>query len=163
VGWVKINTDGARKEDGRAGCGGILRGSEGEWHGGFSKYVRMCSAYVAELCGVYEGLQYARRLWFILVELNVDSLVVAKTLLDEGDVRPISRNLVQKIRRLLQMAWEVKVQHSYREANTCADALTNIGCSMGSTLMIYESCQTQLRHLLVADQMGVPHPRMVNL
>jgi hypothetical protein len=98
-----------------------------------------------------------------LVELNVDSLIVGKTLLDEEDVSPISRSLVQKIRRLLQMAWEVKVQHSYRETNTCADALANIGCSMGSTLMIYESCPTQLRHLLVADQMGVPQPRMINL
>ena len=88
---------------------------------------------------------------------------MAKTLLDEGDVSPISRNLVQKIRRLLQMTWDVKVQHSYREANTSADALANICCSMGSTLMIYESCSTQLRHLLVADQMGVLHPRMVNL
>jgi len=123
----------------------------------------MCSAYVAELWGVYEGLQYARRLGFILVELNVDSLVVTKNLLDEEDVSPISRSLVQKIRRLLQMAWEVKVQHSYRDANTCADALANIGCSMGSTLMIYKSCSTQLRHLLVADQMGVPQPRMINL
>jgi ribonuclease HI len=52
------------------------------WLGGFSKYVGMCSAYVAELWGVYEGLRYARRLGFILVELNVDSLVVAKTLMD---------------------------------------------------------------------------------
>ena len=67
---------------------------------------------------------------FILVELNVDSLVVAKTLLDEEDVSPISRSLVQNIRRLLEMVWEVKVQHSYREANTCADALANIGCKM---------------------------------
>ena len=59
-----------------------------------------------------------------MVELNVDSLVLAKTLLDEEDVSPISRSLVQKIRRLFQMAWEVKVQHSYREANTCVDALS---------------------------------------
>ena len=103
-----------------------------------------------------------RRLGFVLVELNVDSLVVAKTLLDEEDVSAISRSLVQNIRRLLQMVWEVKVQHSYHEANTCADALVTIGCKMESTLMIYESCPTQLRHLLVADQMGVPQPRMVN-
>jgi len=61
------------------------------------------------------------------------------------------------------MGWKVKVQHSYREANTCTDALTNIGCSMRSTLLIYESCPTQLRHLLVANQMEVPQLRMVNL
>jgi hypothetical protein len=55
TGWVKINTDGARK-GGRAGCGGTIWGSKGEWLGGFSKYVGMFSAYVTELWEVYESL-----------------------------------------------------------------------------------------------------------
>ena len=41
---------------------------------------------------------------FILVELNVDYLDVAKTLLDGEDVSTINRSLVQKITRLLHMA-----------------------------------------------------------
>jgi hypothetical protein len=126
-------------------------------------YVGMCSVYVAELWGGSEDLRYARRLRFILIELNVDSLDVAKTLLDGEDVSTINRSLVQKITRLLQMMWEVKVQHSYCEANTCAYALANIGCSMRSTLIIYESCPTQLRHSLVADQLRASQPHMVKL
>ncbi|MCI61928.1 ribonuclease H, partial [Trifolium medium] len=30
TGWVKINTDKACREDGRTGCGGLIKGSEGE-------------------------------------------------------------------------------------------------------------------------------------
>ncbi|PNX90504.1 ribonuclease H, partial [Trifolium pratense] len=36
VGWVRLNTDGAHSEDGSIGCGGIIRGSDGEWLGGFA-------------------------------------------------------------------------------------------------------------------------------
>jgi hypothetical protein len=36
-GWVKLNTDGASKSTGNAGCGCIIRGSYGEWLGGFAK------------------------------------------------------------------------------------------------------------------------------
>jgi len=61
------------------------------------------------------------------------------------------------------MDWEVKVRHSYREADSCTDTLANIGYSMRFILMTYESCPTQIRHLLVVDQIGVSHPRMIKL
>jgi hypothetical protein len=47
VGRVKLNTDGACKVGGGAGCGGLIRGSDGQWLGGFAKNVGRCSAYVA--------------------------------------------------------------------------------------------------------------------
>ncbi|PNX73149.1 hypothetical protein L195_g029047 [Trifolium pratense] len=57
-----------RGEDARIGCGGIIRGSNGGWLGGFVKYVGHVTTYVAELWGVYEGLQVARRINFLRVE-----------------------------------------------------------------------------------------------
>jgi hypothetical protein len=51
--FVKINTDGAYKADQVAGCGGVIRGMHGEWLGGFAKGVGLCSAFIAELWGVY--------------------------------------------------------------------------------------------------------------
>jgi len=43
VGWVRLNTDGSCKDGGHIDCGGIIRGSNGEWIGGFSEYIRVCS------------------------------------------------------------------------------------------------------------------------
>ncbi|MCI88056.1 ribonuclease H protein, partial [Trifolium medium] len=61
--YVKLNTDGACKEGGRrAGCGGVIRGNQGEWLGDFVKGVGYCNAFVAELWGVLEGLRLAQRL-----------------------------------------------------------------------------------------------------
>jgi hypothetical protein len=48
-GWVRLNTNGSCKEGNRVWCGGLVRGSEGEWLGGFSKFVGSCSACIAEL------------------------------------------------------------------------------------------------------------------
>jgi hypothetical protein len=36
-GWVKFNTDGAAKAGTASGCGGVIRGSHGEWIDGFAK------------------------------------------------------------------------------------------------------------------------------
>jgi hypothetical protein len=39
----------------------------------------------------------------------------------------------------------------YREANFCVDALASIGCGVGNTMIFYESCPTQIRHLFIVD------------
>ncbi|PNX84595.1 ribonuclease H [Trifolium pratense] len=85
IGWVppkenfvKVNTDSASKNNNVAGCGGVVRGSHGEWVGGFAKCVGRSSALVAETWGVLEELRYAWRLEFQKVELNVDSITLVK-------------------------------------------------------------------------------------
>ena len=36
------------------------------------------------------------------------------------------------------MDWDIKVCHSYHEANACADALANMGCNHEAILIFYE-------------------------
>jgi len=52
----------------------------------------------------------------------MDSKVVVKNLTSDGDVGAAGFRLLQKIRQLLELDWEVKVCHTYREANFCVDA-----------------------------------------
>jgi hypothetical protein len=54
-GFIKINTDGACRSDQLAGCGGVIRGSQGEWIRGFAKNVGRCNAFMAELWGVLKA------------------------------------------------------------------------------------------------------------
>jgi hypothetical protein len=58
--------------------------------------------------------------------------------------------------------WDVRICHTYREANLCADALAQIGCDLGNSMMYYESCPTQIRHLVTADAAGASVPRLVS-
>ncbi|GAU12817.1 hypothetical protein TSUD_73040 [Trifolium subterraneum] len=72
--------NGARKDNNKAGCGGIIRGNKGEWLGGFAKGVGECSAFIAELWGVFEGLSLAKRMCFRKVELHIDSVAVVQVI-----------------------------------------------------------------------------------
>ncbi|GAU43826.1 hypothetical protein TSUD_399190 [Trifolium subterraneum] len=162
---VKLNTDGACKDDRTAGCGGIIRNSDGRWIGGFAKSLGKwkCNSYVAELWGVLEGLKYARRLGYQAIDLNVDSLAVKQVLTSGSSNNLLGQNLVKNIRRLLELNWKVTVEHSYRKANTCADALANIGCSLDYNIIFYDNPPTQLRHLLEADALRITTPRLILL
>jgi ribonuclease HI len=111
AGWVRINSDGAGKENGYAGCGGFIRSSDKEWLGGFP-------AYVAELWGIFEGLKLARRLGFHKVEVCFDSRAVYNNIVNGMNSNVMGESLVQRIHHLMELDWEVmKMKHIYREQN----------------------------------------------
>ncbi|PNX97917.1 ribonuclease H [Trifolium pratense] len=159
--FVKLNTDGASKAGNRAGCGGVIRGNQGEWLGGFAKGVGNCSAFVAELWGVLEGLLLVQRMGFENVELSIDSKAVVHVITAGKATSADGYAIVRKIRRLLLMDWNVKVLHEYREANKCADALANTGCILDLELIFYQECPMEIRNILLADELGISTPRII--
>jgi ribonuclease HI len=77
---------------------------------------------------VFEGLEYAWRLEFCKVELNVDSLRVVEVIKYGGISSAMGYSLTKEIHRLVSLEWDVKILHSYREANQCADRFANMKC-----------------------------------
>jgi hypothetical protein len=63
------------------------------------------------------------------------------------------------------MDWEVQICHSYRESNTCADALANLNlvCDHEPGMRVYDQCPARLSLLLLADVMGITTPRVISL
>jgi ribonuclease HI len=72
-GWIRFNTAGTYKGGSVAGCGRVSRGKNGKWICVFLKRLGVCSAYVAELLGVFESLNLARPHGFHKIVLHVDS------------------------------------------------------------------------------------------
>jgi ribonuclease HI len=70
-----------------------------------------------------EGLKHAKRLNFRAVELHIDSLVVVQNIAAKKSNKIVARTLVERIRKLIDLDWEVVVHHSYREANFCVDMI----------------------------------------
>jgi ribonuclease HI len=161
--FVRLNTDGAYKVNQAAGCGGVIRGCDGEWIGGFAKGVGLCSAFMAELWGVLEGLKYVRRLGFLKVELHIDSKAVVQVVETRHLRSSLGVALAKQIWHLLNMDWCVEISHSYREANKCADALINFGCSLNHEIMVFDVCPSHLREIYRDDRMGVFIPIMIPL
>jgi len=76
VSWVRLNTKGSCRDGGHIGCGGIIKGNDGEFLGAFSKYIGIGSAYLTGLWGVLEGLMYVRRFQFRFIELVVKDITL---------------------------------------------------------------------------------------
>jgi len=91
-----------------------LQGEDGEWICGFSKCIGICSAYVAELWRVFEGLTLACDHGFSRVELHVNFRVTVNSLNNKTMDSVCGWRLLQQIHMLLEMDWEVRVCHSYR-------------------------------------------------
>jgi hypothetical protein len=85
---------------------------------------------VAELWSVYEGLCLARRQNFNNIKLQVDSLVVVRGIKGEEVGSARGRILLNRIRWPMNMDWNVRISHIYREANKVADAIASLGCSI---------------------------------
>lgn len=134
--WVKLNMDGAYFIGRTLGCEGIIRGMHGECMGDFSKFIGNCSARRVELWGIYEGLSLANDLGFSRVELNVNSIITIEMLKSRQATNMDRYSLVKQILHLMKMFEEVKVAHTYREANLCANALAKFGVESGEDMVL---------------------------
>jgi ribonuclease HI len=133
----------------------------GDWLGGFAKGLGGCSIEMAELWGAWEGLNLAWNLGFRRVELRLDAMNIVKILNREKVVITFGWNLCNRIWKLMEREWEVQIRHTYREGNSCADALAHMGSNLGSAVMFYECCPYQIRNLVSADAAGASVPRLV--
>jgi ribonuclease HI len=108
-------------------------------------------------------LKHARSMGFKRIELEVDSSVVRQVLLQPGCGRSLGDSLVMRIRRLMELDWEVVIKHSYWKANKCADVLANIGCNLDSHTMFYASCPRECFDVVLADVMRIASPRVISV
>jgi hypothetical protein len=102
-------------------------------------------------------------LWFNRIGLNVNFSVVNQVLRQPAYVRPLGGALVMCNRSLLDLDWEVVINHSYREANKCADVLANIGCTIDTHMVYYKNCPWQCHNIMLADVLGITAPRSISV
>jgi hypothetical protein len=68
-----------------------------------------------------------------------------------------------RIRCLLELDWEVVINHTYREANKYADILANIECTLDSNIVYYDTCprECHMVTLTLAYVLGIATPRSI--
>jgi hypothetical protein len=86
---------------------------------------------------------------------------VVKVIKDGATLSATGVLLLTSIRRLLEFDWDVKINNSYRETNICADAMTNLGCSLEYDIIFFEECPRHIKNLLMVDCMGLLSPRLI--
>jgi hypothetical protein len=83
------------------------------------------------------------------VELDVDSVAVVQAIKSGATTSVNGISLIRSICRLFDQVWEVKIAHSYKEANLYADALANIGCSLHLNIVYLDECPSQVKQSLL--------------
>lgn len=160
--WVKCNVDGACLYGGAlTGCGGVIRDSTGHWVAGFKKCLGSGSVLSAELWGMVHGLELAWAQGFRRVWLESDSLT-AVTLVKNGCHHSHQFfSLIQRIQRLVNNNWQIRISHTHREGNRVADILAGEGVLSDISITVFTDPPSCCVNSLRDDQSGVCFPRSV--
>ena len=128
--YVTLNTDGSffgNPETSNAG--GVARSTNREWLWGFSLHLGVTNNTIAKLWGIREVLIRAWANGYHQVCLQTDSLPAYKRLTTNEDYPMEFSNLILDCRWLLNRDWEARIEHIWREANSCVDLLAKRGAS----------------------------------
>ena len=110
-------------------AGGMARSANGEWLWGFSLHLGVTNNTIAKLWGIREVLVRAWANGYHQVCLQIDSLLAYKWLTTNEDYPMEFSNLILDCRWLLNRDWEARIEHIWREANSCVDLLAKRGAS----------------------------------
>ncbi|KAK9181143.1 hypothetical protein WN944_024280 [Citrus x changshan-huyou] len=160
--WCTLNTDGAHKANGVSTAGGLIRDYSGRWLTGFGLMLGSCSVTMAELRGIYQGLILAWNFGIRWLHVETDSLCATQMLANQVVTTNEYASLIFAIKEYLQKKdWQVSISHVYREANSAADFMANLACSLPLGLMVYPSPPLGVTSILLYDSYGVATPRSV--
>ncbi|XP_071939020.1 uncharacterized protein [Coffea arabica] len=164
TGRFTLNTDGCSKGNpGLGGGGGVLRDSHGIPLIGFSAYLGETTCLSTEARALLIGIQTSIHRGFENLYIQSDSLVLIGILQKRI-------HCPWKIRREIRQIWQFvedpdRFSHCYREANTVADALSNVGVSHPEhQLKLYNSFHTfptMARGAIRLDRLGMPSIRKI--
>ncbi|KAM3713747.1 hypothetical protein ACJW31_01G279800 [Castanea mollissima] len=127
--WFKLNLDGSSMGNpGLAGGGGLLiRNERGEWIKGYARAIGITTSVAAELWALRDGIHLCSALKLPAVKFELDSKLVVDLMKKELDNPNGLDVLVTDCRESMKAIPYVRIQHCYREANKCADALAGRG------------------------------------
>ncbi|KAF7828542.1 reverse transcriptase [Senna tora] len=161
--WWKLNCDGACSGNpGPFAIGGLIRDEYGNWVKGFSSFIGYGIAFTAEVWAIIVGLKLAMNLNCHYLCVESDSLL-AVNLLNDSNVSTSHHlyNLINWCRSILSRFTEVKIIHSFREGNSCADSLARHALLNQSRMSIFDAIPSHVRLNFLADLHKVSFSRIV--
>ena len=108
----------------------------GKWINGFARNCGKMNSIMAELWALRDGLQMAatENIHNLIVEL--DALAVVQ-LMKNSVVNLSLEPLLTDCKLLLRKFPNLRVEHTYREANQCVDALARIGSNSDVPFILF--------------------------
>ena len=107
-----------------------------------------------------DGLQLCRQLnaCAVLIELDAKSLVDA--LNNSSYYNSVISPLLDDCKLLMDQTPQVRIKHTYREANKCADHLANLGLFQSVDFLVHTDPPVKLFPLIEADLQGTCYNKL---
>ena len=161
-GWAKLNTDGSTLGNpGRAGGGGVIHDHSGHWIKGFSRALGTANSFTVELWAFRDGLIIVKDLGLSSLIVELDALSVIHMLSSDKPC-PIMEPLLFDCRSLCKAIPNKWIQHVYREANQCADALARLRSSVVFSFVVFVEPPHVVANLLALNVAGNICNNLVN-
>ena len=93
--------DGTREINGKANVGGLIRDANGNWIRGFGMNIGSCPISIAEIWGLYQGLNLAWNYGIRFLGAKVDSLCILHMMESRGQSPNVHTPLINSIKNLL--------------------------------------------------------------
>lgn len=127
----------------------IIHSDEGSCIGSKSIYLGQCTNNKAELLSLIEGLNLCKKLKISKLEIEGDSAIIVNAMRTRTMPNWELRSLLDRALFLMESCSDYTTNHIYREANTLADNLANIGAdgtNKTTSLISRHSEQVTLGH-----------------
>ncbi|KAL9435940.1 hypothetical protein AB3S75_022081 [Citrus x aurantiifolia] len=135
----------------------------GRWLTGFGMMIGSCSITIAELWGLYQGLQLAWNFGIRRLKVETDSLCVTQLVARPSVTSNEYAPLIQAVKDYLNLDWQVSFSYIYREANFAVNYMANFAFSIPLGLIMYPTPPLGVRPFLLCDSYGFSHPCLVVL
>ncbi|KAJ6734330.1 hypothetical protein OIU79_001567 [Salix purpurea] len=129
---------------------------------GFSSRIQSGSSFEAELVAVREALKVAsdKGLRSVIVESDSESVVNRiRNQIIRQPKNKLEAIILECQGYVINPAWSCVIQHTYREGNFAADALTKELVSETFELHVWKHPPESLSLILLADKIGMEVPR----
>lgn len=134
---MKLNTDGAIfGEPKKAGGGGVLRCSNGNWITGFARKLGTVSNVMAKLWALKDGLALAKQLNLLNVNIELDAELIVHLLSSPATVNLMREPLLNECRTLIRVMPNCFMTHIHWKANRCADRMAKMGADLATDFQI---------------------------
>jgi len=151
--WVKCNTDGSATSSSLA-CGGIFRNNNAQFMLCFSENTGNGNTFFAELSGAMRAIELASQHRWTKLWLECDSAMVVNAFKNNTIVPWKIRNRWENCLALCK-SMQLLVTRVYREGNSCADTLANLGLTIDH-LTIWTDLPLCRRRHFVKNRLAMP-------
>lgn len=140
--WFKLNSDGSSMGNpGRAGGGGIIRNFQGDWPdwvSGYARAIGYTTSVTAELWALRDGINLCIESSLTNVLIELDAKIVVDMLKKNEGSSNSNDIILADCKEGLQKIPKVQIQHCYREANKCANALARRAAMLSQDFVIFQ-------------------------